>query len=467
MRQAAHEIGREQPVRSASVASDNSTARRSFKVFFVFFAAYLFTWGGHYTSGDGAQKIAWAKVMLFGSSAGISPNANGVYSKYGIGHSLLAIPPVAAASFIRKRTGIRCEAALYTLMFVANGALLLALIAYYLFQIYEPRRVWVTVALIGFATSWWPYTKLDFSESFVITLLFAGFLVMRSGRPFAGMLLASFAITIRTDSIVLIGLLALWWLLQRPSLAATAKLALSILPALFIVAASNYVRYHSLLDRGYNNEGFTTPILIGLYGILFSSGKSIFLFSPPLVLGFLAWKAFRDRSATRADAWLFLAVFGAQLLLYSRWWDWSSDDAWGVRFMIPAVMLMCIPVVELVQRRGLVAVVAAVGISVQLLGVLVGSLDYLMLMRTEQAQRLSTFPPGRNRIDIEDIRFNPRYSQLAGNWILLRHLLHIPPHPRSSEISPRNETPLYDTLPPDTWAKAAAWDFIWTRHRSD
>ena len=148
--------------------------RHSLRVFFCFFAVYLATWGGHYTSGDGAQKIAWAKVLLFGASAGVSPGPNGVYSKYGIGHSLIAMLPVAASSFIQKHTGIRCEAALYTLIFVANGALMLALIAYYLFQFYLPSRVWWTVSLIGLATTWWPYTKMDFSEPLVATTVFAG-----------------------------------------------------------------------------------------------------------------------------------------------------------------------------------------------------------------------------------------------------------------------------------------------------
>jgi hypothetical protein len=248
----------------------------------------MLTWAGHYTSGDGAQKIAWAKVMLFGTSAGVNPDAHGVYSKYGIGHSLIAMPPVAAAYFIQKYTGIRCEAALYTLIFVVNGALLLALIAYYLFQFYEPKRVWYTVALIGLATTWWPYTKMDFSEVLVATILFAGFILMRFGHPALGMMLAACTITIRTDSVILIALLALWRLIEQPTRSIVVTLSLAILPSLLIVAAANWARYHVIFDYGYAGGHFTTPLLVGLDGILFSAGKSIFLFSPPLILGFLA-----------------------------------------------------------------------------------------------------------------------------------------------------------------------------------
>ena len=439
-----------------------SATRFSRTTFLVFFVFYLVSWGGHYTSGDGFHKIAWAKFVLFGASSGVHPDSNGIYSKYGVGHTLIAIPALVASTVVQKLTGIRSEAAFYTLIFVANGALLMALISYYLVHFYSPKRVWLTIALIGLATTWWPYTKMDFSEVLVATILFAGFVLMRFGRPVAGMLLAGLTLTIRMDAIVPITLLALWALAESPSLRAALKFGAAILPSLAIVAASNYIRYHSVFDRGYAGEGFTTPVLTGMYGILFSAGKSVFLFSPPLILGFLGWIRFRARPALRRDALLFAAIFLSELLIYSKWWDWSSDDAWGVRFMIPAVVLMCIPAIEVLDRRILFTTVAAAGLLVQLLAVLPGGLDYLMLMRNEHSQRTALFVSGQNRVDIEDIRFNPHYSQLAGNWILLRHLLHIPPRPSQALIE-KNGTPLYDALAPQEWSHAAHWDLVWVR----
>ncbi len=404
--------------------------------------------------------------MLFRDSVRIRPaNPNGVYSKYGIGHSIVAMPALAASAFIQKYTGFRCEAALYTLIFVANGALLVALVAYYLLRFYEPKRVWWTVALIGLATTCWPYTKMDFSEPLVATIVFAGFLLMRFGRPGLGMLLAVSALTFRTDSVILIALLALWWLFQQPTPGAAAKLGLAILPSLLIVAGANWARYHSVFDRGYGDERFTTPLIVGLDGILFSAGKSVFLFSPALILGCLGWKRFRERLATRADALLFLAIFTAELVVYSQWWDWSSDDAWGVRFMIPGLVLMCIPAVEVLQHRWLVAAIASAGVAVQVLAVSVGGVDYLVLVRAQHPQRQALFVSGQGPVDFEDIRFNPRYGQIAGNWILLRHLQHFPPRSSPPELIEKNGTPLYDTLPPSSWSRAARWDFAWVRSR--
>jgi len=224
---------------------------------------------------------------------------------------------------------------------------------------------------------------------------------MRFGRPTLGMLLAAFTITIRTDSAILIALLCAWWLFKQPSLRTVMKLGLAILPSLLIASGANYARYHSVLGpRLYRGRLHHASISRAVRHSVVRRQERC-PFSPTLILGFLGWKRFRDRLATRIDASLFLAVFTAELLVYSKWEDWSSDDAWGVRFMIPAVVLMCIPAVEVLERRLLVAVVAIAGITVQVLAVSVGGLDYLIMMRAQQSQREALFVSGGNRVDFE------------------------------------------------------------------
>ena len=440
--------------------------RLALRVFVVFAVVYLCTWGGHYTSGDGAHKVDWAKAMLFGQAPGVSPDQNGIYSKYGIGHSLLAIPPMAAAYLIQKTTRIRSESALYTFMFVVNGAFFLALVAYYLARFYSSRDVWATVLIIGLATTWWPYTKLDFSEPLVLTIAFLGFVLMRFGYPAAGMLVAGFTLAIRTDSVLIIVPMLVWYLWANRSVRAAVQMALALAPSIALVLAANYVRYHSVMDHGYGNERFSSPLLVGLYGLLLSSGKSIFLFSPPLLLGLWGWRRFAQRADSASDAWLFLGISVAQLLFYSKWWDWSSDDAWGVRFLVPGVLLMCIPMVTVVYRRALVIPIVALGVSVQLLAVTTGGLNYLMLIRSSQPPRAAVFMHRMSNIDLADVWFNPNYSQLYGHWILLRYLLHIPPEAGRSDDPDRIGTPLYEAIPPEQWKAFAHWDFIWNLPRS-
>jgi hypothetical protein len=439
-----------------------SPLRLSLRVFAVFTAVYLCSWAGHYTTGDGAIKIAWTKAMLFGRATETGSTET-VVSKYGIGHSLLAIPPIGIAHFIQKTIGVRCEAALYTLMFIVNGAFFLALLAFYLAHFFPARAVWLTAWIAGLATIWWPYTKLDFSEPLVLTVAFLGFLIMRFMNPAVGMAVAGFTLAIRLDSVAIVVPMILWYLLGNPSIRSVFRIAISLAPSIALVFFANYIRYHSLLDQGYAGERFSNPFLVGLYGILLSSGKSIFLFSPPLLLGVLGWQRFAQRKEIRSDAWLFLGIFIAQIVLFAKWWDWSSDDAWGVRFVIPGVLLMCIPMVTMLDRRLIVIPLVCLGVLIQLLPVAAGGLDYLMLVRSQPFQRQDLYVAGLNRIDFVDVRFNPGYSQIVGNWILLRYLAGLPPAPGSPEDAARVGTSLSDAIPAAAWRSAARWDFIWSR----
>lgn len=430
------------------------------RVFCFFLALYLLTWGGHYTSGDGVKKVQWAKQIAAGGPYW-TDTATGAPPKYGIGHSLLAAPGMLISQLLQARTGFHAEAALYTLLFVLNGALLMYLVARYLRTMYSPARVWGAALLMGIATSWWAYTKLDFTEPLVLTTFFAAFLLLREERVWAGFLVASFLILLRTDTLVLIGLLGCWQAYRAGWKKTFTAAIISLAPALLAAVAINYLRFGTLRDSGYAGEGFTNPLLIGLYGMLFSAGKSVFLFSPPLVLGLVGWKRFRQRQSQ--DAWLFLSVLVAEVLIYSKWWDWSGDDSWGVRFALPGVMLMTIPCIELLERRVLVGCVLLIGLIVQLPAVILNGLDYLYVSKKViDVERRRQGAEGWNRVDTDDIRFNPRYNQISGSYELLRIRLwgHDAQFLSDQEQS-RTGTPLSQALRPLPRAEGCALDIIW------
>lgn len=114
---------------------------------------------------------------------------------------------------------------------------------------------------------------------------------------------------------------------------------------------------------------------VGLWGFLFSSGRSLFLFCPPLVLGL--WALAKTKGAWRAER-VFLACLGVTILLfYSCFRAWPGDwGDWGPRYLYPLVPLLLLPVAMLdtsgFERpfRRAVALVAVIGVLVQVPGVL-------------------------------------------------------------------------------------------------
>lgn len=448
-----------EPVSVQEVRSAKRPEIRGYRVFALFFVIYLFTMGGHYTSGDGFHKVQWARQIISGGPYWIDAST-GAPPKYGIGHTLIAMPAMLASKFLQS-FGLRTEAALYTLLFALNGAFLLYLLAKYLAPRYPRARVWSTLIAVGLATSWWPYTKLDYSEPLIATAFFASFLLLKQKRILLGFLLAGFLLLLRTDSVILIALLVAWQSWQDRTRKTLALASAGLAPSVLTYVALNLLRFGTVLDLGYSKESFSTPLLVGLYGILFSAGKSVFLFSPPLIAGFVGWRAFRDRF--RSDAVLFASVFVVQLVFYSKWWDWSGDDSWGVRFLLLSVVLMTIPIAE-VNSRVFVGATLALGILVQIPAVAISGLDYVLAVHKPEMKRVRWAMEGSNVIDVEEIRFNPRYSQLAAHTVMMRDRLGFRPRMKSeAEQRLAGGTDLSDVLPPQASSGERKWDFWWYR----
>ena len=147
-----------------------------------------------------------------------------------------------------------------------------------------------------------------------------------------------------------------------------------------LVLWHNAVRFGSVFNSGYSDEGFTTPFYVGLYGLLFSTGKSVFLFSPIVLLGIpgLVWLWRRHR----AEALLAGGVALITLVYYAPWWAWYGGWSWGPRFLVPALPFLVLPIGALLLERRwsrpLAAGLAVVGIGVQILGAVVDFNPYIV-----------------------------------------------------------------------------------------
>jgi len=158
-----------------------------------------------------------------------------------------------------------------------------------------------------------------------------------------------------------------------------------------LVGFYNYARFGNPLDSGRRfakGEAFSTPLGLGLYGLLFSPYKSIFLYSPILLACLASFPLFLKRH--RREGWLLGLIVIAHLLLFAKWYMWWGGFAWGPRFLVPLTPLLAItlaPLVEGVLTRGALlaklalAALALVSTAIQVLGVSVNFVLYEVKLR--------------------------------------------------------------------------------------
>jgi hypothetical protein len=242
---------------------------------------------------------------------------------------------------------------------------------------------------------------------------------------------------------------ALVWLAWRlrgrpgwPRLLAWA--ALGFVPGAVALGWYGWVRWGSPFATGY--EGVTHGFwnenpLTGLWGFLLSPGKSVFLFSPPLLLALFGLPRFLRRH--REIGWALALTVLPIVLIYSRYLYWSADWSWGPRYLVFALPALLLPAAELFvpidspaeprRRRLKIAVWAALlgGAAVQILGGVFGWDDFIRISHQAQMQWLGV-PDIRGTAQapvecvscIENmypIQWLPPMQPIAGHLWLLRH----------------------------------------------
>lgn len=303
------------------------------------------------------------------------------YSPYGVLPSLLAVPLFALGALLGAGAGAPPAAFDYATRFAVSAlnapitAATAALLAGWALRLGAGKRSAAGLAVLyGFCTFAWPYSRTFFSEPLAALLL-----LLAAERAHAALwfcspstsaetgtrrawcsvpallvsgLAAGLLVATRVASAVALPVLLLYLLLAQAAMGRNERLSLrerlwilacwgsGLLPGLGIVAWYNLVRFGTPLATGYAAEAtlFTTPLLVGLHGLLLSPGKSLFLYAPPLLLALPgAWRHWQRR---RGLVLLVLGLFLAHLLLYATWGEWQGGGVWGPRFLLPVVPLL-------------------------------------------------------------------------------------------------------------------------------
>lgn len=376
---------------------------------------YLISYSGLLHSIDELSSLAVAESLIAGegwhtnqlewerswspSQSAVGHDGN-LYSKKGIAVSLLTLPLLAVGK-AWNAVGAVQVALLITPLFLAFAALLFFLAIRKMD--YSIGTCAIVVLSWGLTTPTWPYAKTLFSEpltaAVLIVSLYGAISFRRAVTPGANLRYAAITGTGLSLAIMLKqanSLLVIPFMLYGVSIVAREKLpvfrwrAIIRWALIFVITTSigvgvtliyNAERFGTPWSPPLEPaERFTTPLHIGLIGLLISPGKGLLWYTPLTWLLLLALPEWR-RQNRLPDLLLALGSFVTLLFLYAGWFDWPGGRAWGPRFLVavlPALVLMISPALSrLFQKRStkverlFIATVLLLSLFAQLPGVLI------------------------------------------------------------------------------------------------
>ena len=224
-------------------------------------------------------------------------------------------------------------------------------------------------------------------------------LLLASGEPIslptaalAGLILG-LATVVRPTNVLAVAVYAVAVLVRDGKAALRAAFAFCAASAVgvAILLAHNALLFGSPFAFGYpavaegakRLNSFDTPILKGLYGFLLSPGKSIFLFAPPVILALAGLGALWRRDRGLATVAMLLPL--ANLFFFAKYSQWEGGYCVGPRYLVPALVLLCLGLGPVLARSSARAKALAVVLLVA--GALVQGVSLATSFMEDQAPR--------------------------------------------------------------------------------
>ena len=278
------------------------------------------------------------------------------FDPHGLGQSILATPlwyvGNLAASHLHIASADLIRRAAVLLFCPIVTALTVAFLYWFARRLGHDARLALAASLtFAFCTLAFPFSKYFFSEPLAgLLLLVTLYYLSPASGPFT---LASAAATGALAGMTGLVRPALWPLcllaivllpIRLRRLRETVPAALLFLaffaPSAYLYGWYNWARFGSPLTNCPMDPNKLSPaeLPIGLYGLLLSPGKSIFLYVPALLIVLAGYRIFWRRDRFLAATIVALAVY--HLLIYGAWTDWPGGWTWGPRFLISALPLL-------------------------------------------------------------------------------------------------------------------------------
>lgn len=411
-------------------------------------AAYLISMGGHLYSADDEIKaivtegiverhsVAFPTFNVIYMSAGENGQS---YSPFPVGTSLTMIPFYLVGDVISKIFPSLPRSIILEFCFSLVNPLVTAVTAFLFFSLcrlltYSVRTSILTTIVFAFCTIAWPYAKTAWSEpqatlgallglygvvAYLKTDRARWLAAAGAGLGYACITKYEMGLYVFGCSFLLLHHLAVQK--QKPTrrrILALLVYAAPLVTGAIVVLGYNYLRFGgwtvfgNYVQNVATQVGQSSPLLdslegivVGVYQHLFSTGKGILLFSPPVILFYWAVKLFYREH--RGLAHLSVGLTTAFLVLAGAFWA-MSNMAWGERYFVSLTPFLVLPLASLVKslidqgstymKRSFV-MLCVIGIGIQILGV---SINFQTVIDKQLANGEKT--------DLQVRNYDPEYS---------------------------------------------------------
>jgi hypothetical protein len=377
-------------------------------LFLAALAVYVTTAGGSLTTTDALVTFDVTRNLVEHHTVAMSGNLLGIeaergsdgryYSPFGIGQSLYNIPFYLSGRAAATVVHLRAKADTLPKAAVAMGqTLVVALVVQQTFRLSLLATGDLGVAAmaaitVAFGSILWPYSKFGFNQPLAtVTLLLAinstieGVDRQRPWKLFSAGVWTGASLLTRHEMMIAVIPIAAWLLLRRKrelriGVADLVRYGVGFAPGVAIWLALNAERFGNPVDTGLLHDpvpALGSPLLPGIAALLFSPSASVWLYSPFVVLGVAGLVT--APKGNRSVAWLFGGISLVFLLFYASLGNWLGGRSYGARYLIVVLPYLAagwalwLMKLRAESRRGLFAAVVAVGVILQIPGVM---LDY-------------------------------------------------------------------------------------------
>lgn len=430
---------------------------------FFFLSAIFFMLSNGFPGGDSSVSVATCESLFRGEGFGLSEPIDFIdvktdarlvkgidgryYSMFGLGWVLALIPFYATGSLLSRiftltEPGRIMSLATAMLQVIAVSGTATALYLFARRMGFGIRASMGLSLLYSFATTAFVYSKgegIDYLNGLFVLGSFYYLYKYKLHRSRKDLLssgfLIGFAISIKIADLLILPASILYIMALRLeskgwSGALRDGLIFLIWPIIFLAIISWYntarfgavylTGYHTHIIRAYTLAPY--PIYKGLYGFLFSPGRSVFLYNPPLILSLFGFAHFRKRFAPESNFILLATI--PTLVAISGMLGWEGGYAWGPRYLAPFLapwLLLSLPLIKRAfgSKRLLkaIAVIFIFGFLVQIPAVVMNyNFSYdLVRLTFYQDSPLSFW---------RDMAFRPGFSPLFNTYKILGRYIH-------------------------------------------